>query len=114
MGLHVPGAAGQKVAVVVYLIVAALVGIVFSQAGHFTAFGIAMGLGPLLWFLFWEGFPLLGLKPSWTSSMGLGHLPPGQVIVWAIVAAAVITLVFIPLELREKFQRRKHQLADTD
>ncbi|MGE5831213.1 MAG: hypothetical protein ACM30G_23035 [Micromonosporaceae bacterium] len=111
---HVPGAAGQKVAVVVYLIVAALVGILFSQAGHFTAYGIAMGLGPLLWFLFWEGFPLLGLKPSWTGSMGLGHLPPGQVIVWAIVAVAVITLVFVPLELREKFQRRKHQLADTD
>jgi hypothetical protein len=111
---HVPGPAGQKTAVVVYLIVAALVGILFSQAGHFTAYGIAMGLGPLLWFLFWEGFPLLGLKPSWTSSMGLGHLPPGQVIVWAVVAAAVITLVFVPLELREKFQRRKHQLADVD
>jgi hypothetical protein len=111
---RVPGAAGQKAAVVVYLILAAVVGIFFSQAGHFTAYGIAMGLGPLLWFLFWEGFPLLGLKPNWTSSMGLGHLPPGQVIVWALVAAAVITLVFVPLELREKFQRRKHQLADVD
>ena len=26
----------------------------------------------------------------------------------------VITLVFFPLELREKYQARKHRLADTD
>jgi hypothetical protein len=86
----------------------------FSQAGHFTAYGLAVVLGPLLWFLFWEGFPLLGLKPSWTGSMGLGHMTPGLVILWGVVGAAVITLVFVPLELREKFLKRKHQLADTD
>lgn len=111
---HVPATAGGKTAVVVFLILAIVLGIFFSQAGHFTAYGIGVALGPLLWFLFWEGFPLLGLKPTWTNSLGVGHLPPGQVILWAVVAAAVITLIFVPLELREKFQRRKHQLADTD
>ena len=111
---RVPGQTGQKVAVVVYLILAGVLGIVFSKAGHFTAYGIAMGLGPLLWFLFWEGFPLLGLSPSWTASMGLDHLGPSQVVLFAGLAALVITLVFVPLELWEKYLTRKHRLADTD
>jgi hypothetical protein len=111
---HVPGQAGQKVAVVVFLVVAGVFGYLFSKAGHFTAYGIALGLVPLLWVLFWEGFPPLGLNPSWTSSMGLNHLGPTGVAVWAVVAAVVITIVFVPLELREKWLRRKHELADTD
>jgi hypothetical protein len=111
---RVPDQAGQKVALVVFLIVTVVLGAFFSQAGHFTAYGIAVALAPLLWFLFWEGFPLLSLKPTWTGSMGLNHMPPGQVILWGVVGAAVITLVFIPLELREKFLKRKHALADTD
>ena len=57
---------------------------------------------------------LLGLKPTWTDSMGLGHMTPGRVILWGVVGAVVVTLVFVPLELREKFLKRKHQLADTD
>jgi hypothetical protein len=111
---RVPAQAGQKAAVIVYLILAVVLGIFFSKAGHFTAYGIAMGLGPLLWFLFWEGFPLLGLSPTWTDSMGLTHLGPSQVILFACVAAVVITLVFVPLELREKYLSRKHKLADDD
>jgi hypothetical protein len=108
---HIPADNSQKAAVLVYLIVAVLLSIVFSKAGHFTAYGIVMGLGPLLWFLFWEGFPPLGLKSSWTSGMGVGHMPPNEVILWAIVADVLITLVFVPLELREKFQRRRHRLG---
>jgi hypothetical protein len=109
---HIPGDNGQKGAVVVYLILSILLSILFSKAGHFTAYGIVMGLGPLLWFLFWEGFPPLGLKPTWTDSMGIGHMPPNDVILWAIVADVLITIVFVPLELREKFQRRRHRLGD--
>jgi len=109
-----PDTVGQQTAVIVFLILAIVLGAMFSQAGHFTAYGIAVALAPLLWFLFWEGFPLLGLKPTWTGSMGVDHLEPGKVILWGIVGAALITLVFVPLELREKFLRRKHQLADTD
>jgi hypothetical protein len=111
---HVPVEAGQRTAVIIYLVLAAVLGIIFSKAGHFTAYGIAMGLGPLLWFLFWEGFPLLGLDPSWKASLGLQHLEPSQVILWAVVAAVIITLVFVPLELWEKYRRRKHRLGDTD
>ena len=109
-----PSETGQAVAVIVYLILAILLGVLFSRAGHFTAFGIAMGLGPLLWFLFWEGFPPLGLSPSWTDSLDLAHLDPATVILFAVVADIIITLVFVPLELREKFQHRRHQLADDD
>jgi len=108
-----PQQTGQRVAVVVYLILAILLGIAFSHAGHYTAYGIAMGLGPLLWFLFWEGFPPLGLEPSWAASAGLDHLAVGTVVLWAVVADAVITLIFVPLELREKYLRRRHSL-DTD
>lgn len=104
-----PAQGGQRAAVVVYLILSVLLGIAFSHAGHYTAYGIAMGLGPLLWFLFWEGFPPLGLQP-WAESAGLEHLAPGVVILWAVVADALITLVFVPLELREKYLRRKHAL----
>ena len=111
---HIPGGAAQRTAVIVFLVVAFLLGVAFSKAGHFTAYGVAMGLAPLLWALFWEGFPPLGLSPSWTSRLGVGHLAPVDVIVWAVVAMAIITLVFVPLELREKWQRRQHQLADTD
>jgi hypothetical protein len=111
---HVPGQAAQKAAVVVYLVLAVLFGVVFSKAGHSTAFGLGLGLVPLLWLLFWEGFPPLGLSPSWTSSMGLQHLGPTAVAIWAVIAAAVMTIVFVPLELREKYLKRKHQLADTD
>lgn len=108
-----PTESGQRSAVILYLILSVVFGIVFSKAGHYTAYGIAMGLGPLLWFLFWEGFPLLGLSPTWTASMGLDHLGPNQVILWAVVADIVVTLVFVPLELWEKFRRRKRSL-DSD
>ena len=108
---HIPDQGAQQTAVVVYLILAGLLGILFSKAGHFTAYGIAMGLGPLLWFLFWEGFPLLGLQPTWKESLGVQHLGPSQVILWAVVGAAVITLIFVPLELWEKYRRRKHRLG---
>ncbi len=110
LGDHFPAETGQKVAVVVYLIFAVLFGFLFSKAGHFTAYGLAMGLGPLLWALFWEGFPPLGLHPSWTSSLGLSHLSASQVILWAIVGAGIITLVFVPLEIREKMKRRTGDL----
>lgn len=106
-----PASSGQRAAVVVFLVVAALLGILFSKAGHFTAYGIAMGLVPLLWFLFWEGFPLLGLEPSWTSAMGVDHLGPSQVILWAVVADVLVTLIFVPLEFWEKFRRRKRSLS---
>ncbi len=111
---HVPNSTGGKAAVAVYIIVSILLGIMFSKAGHFTAYGIVMGLSPLLWFLFWEGFPPIGLNPSWTGSMGLDHLAPGSVILWAIVADVIITLVFVPLELRENMRRRAHRLSDDD
>jgi hypothetical protein len=109
---HFPNDTGQQVAVIVYLILAALAAIAFSNAGHFTAYGIATGLGSLLWFLFWEGFPPIGLKPSWAHQLGLGHMGPNEVILWGVVGAAVITLVFVPLELREKLLRRRHQLGE--
>jgi hypothetical protein len=102
VGDHFPTAVAQRVAVLIYLVVAVVLSVVFSKAGHFTAYGIAMGLGPLLWFVFWEGFPLLSLSPSWTSRLGLDHLPPTMVITWAVVADLIITVVFVPLELREK------------
>ena len=111
---HVPPTTGQKIALIVYLIIAVLLSIAFSNAGHFTAYGIAMGLGPLLWFLFWEGFPLAGLHPTWVSSLGLAHLSPLIVITWAIVADVLITLVFVPLELRENVLRRRHRLGEDE
>jgi hypothetical protein len=111
---HVPGSSGQRAAVIVCLALALVLGVLFSKAGHFTAYGMALGLGPLLWVLFWEGFPPLGLHPRWTSRLGLAHLAPTEVALWAVAAAIVITLVFVPLELREKYLRRRHQLADTD
>src|SRR5262249_438787 len=100
---HFPSEAPQRTAVIIYLAVAILAAIAFSKAGHFTAYGIATGLGTLLWILFWEGFPPLGLRPKWTGNMGLNHLNPTEVILWAVVGFLVITLVFVPLELREKF-----------
>lgn len=106
-----PSESGQQATVIVYLVLAGLLGVLFSKAGHFTAYGIAIGLGSLLWFLFWEGFPPIGLSPSWAESAGLGHLPPEQVILWACVAAALITIIFVPLELWEKFRRRKRALG---
>lgn len=109
-----PAEAGSKLAVVIYLVLAVLLGIIFSQAGHFTAYGIAMGIAPLLWFLFWEGVPPIGLEPSWASQAGLVHMSVGNVVLWAVLADIVITLVFFPLELREKYQARKHRLADVD
>jgi hypothetical protein len=105
---------GSRVAVLIYMVLAVLLGIIFSQAGHFTAYGIAMGLAPLLWFVFWEGVPPVGLKPSWAQSAGLEHMSPGNVVLWAVLADIIITLVFFPLELREKVQARRHRLADTD
>ena len=80
-----------------------------------VAYGIVVLLMPLLWVVFWEGFPPLGLK-AFSDSMGIDakdRLAPGDVILWAIIAAALITLVFVPLELREKFQKRRHRLAPT-
>ena len=114
IGDRFPVDTGQAVAVIVYLILAVVLGILFSKAGHFTAYGVVMALGPLLWFLFWEGFPPLGLSPTWTDTLDLAHLEASQVILFAIVADIIITLVFVPLELREKFQRRRHVLADDD
>ena len=73
-----------------------------------------MGLTPLLWALFWEGFPPLGLHPNWTGSLGLTHLAPIYVITWAIVADVLITLIFVPLELRENMQRRRHRLGEAE
>jgi hypothetical protein len=114
VGDHLPPTAGQKVTTAIYLILAVLLSIMFSKAGHFTAYGIAMGLGPLLWFLFWEGFPLMGLHPTWIESLGLAHLHAGIVILWAIIADVIITLVFFPLELREAALRRRHRLGEDD
>ncbi len=111
---HIPAPTGQRVSVLVYLILAVVLGILFSKAGHFTAYGVVMGLGPLLWFLFWKGFPLLGLSPSWIGSMGLDPLTWTEILVFAAVADLLITLVFVPLELREKFHKRKHRLGDPD
>lgn len=108
---RVPTESGQRTAVIIYLILSVLFAIIFSKAGHFTAYGIAMGLGPLLWFLFWEGFPLLGLQPTWTASLGVSHLGPNQVILWAVVADLLITLIFVPLELWEKYRKRKRRLS---
>lgn len=110
LGNHFPAQTGQKVAVIVYLICAVLFGFVFSKAGHFVAYGLAMGLGPLLWALFWEGFPILGLHPSWTTSLGLNHLAASQVVLWALVGAGIITIVFVPLEIREKMKRHTGDL----
>ena len=104
---RIPDQGGQRTAVLVYMIAAVLMGILFSQAGHFTAYGIATGLVPLLWFLFWEGFPPLGLNPVWTSNLGVAHLRPSQVILWAVVATVLTTIVFVPLEFREKWTRRR-------
>jgi NAD(P)-dependent dehydrogenase (short-subunit alcohol dehydrogenase family) len=108
-----PSDTNQRAAIIAFLVLAVLLGILFSNAGHFTAYGLAMGLGPLLWVLFWEGFPPLGLSPTWKDTLNVNHLGPTEVAVWAIVGAAVITLVFVPLELREKYRMRKRAL-DTD
>lgn len=106
---RVPTQAGQRTALVFYLILAIVLGVLFSKAGHFTAYGIVTGLGTMLWFLFWEGFPPLGLTTSWSTSVGLEHLRPGLVILWACVAVVLITAVFVPLELREKVSRRRRR-----
>jgi hypothetical protein len=106
-----PDQSGQQMLVIIYLVLAVVFGILFSKAGHFTAFGVAIALLPLLWFVFWEGFPLLGLDPSWKAGMGVDHMGPQQVILWAIVGAVIITLVFVPLELWEKYRRRRRALT---
>jgi hypothetical protein len=106
-----PTETGQQVAVIVYLVVAALFGVLFSKAGHFIAYGVAIGLGSLLWILFWKGFPAVGLKPPWAESAGLGALATSVVILWAAVAVGIITLLFVPLELREKYLNRKRKLS---
>lgn len=106
-----PKEPGQQATVIVYLVIAGILGILFSKAGHFTAYGVAIGLGSLVWFLFWEGFPPIGFEPSWAESSGLGHLPPAQVILWAVVAVGIITVVFVPLEIWEKFRKRRRSLS---
>jgi undecaprenyl pyrophosphate phosphatase UppP len=108
-----PTESSQQAAVIVYMVIAALFGVLFSKAGHFIAYGLAIGLGSLLWILFWMGFPAVGLEPPWAQSAGLGNLPTGVVLLWAAVAVGIITVVFVPLELWEKFRRRKRSL-DTD
>ncbi len=108
---RIPDDGSQRTAILVYLIVAVLIGIVFSKAGHFTAYGVAVGLIPLLWVLFWEGFPPLGLDPAWTDNLGVGHIGPGIVATWAFVAVILMTLVFVPLELWEKARRRRRRLG---
>jgi hypothetical protein len=111
---RIPTQNGQRIAVLVYLILSVLLAIMFSRAGHFTAYGLAITLGPLLWALFWEGFPVLGLHSSWTSSLGLNHLSPGKVVLFGVISALVITLVFVPLEMREKYLMRKHRLGEDE
>jgi hypothetical protein len=106
-----PTEPGQQIAVIVYLVIAALFGVLFSKAGHFIAYGLAIGLGSLLWILFWLGFPAVGLEPSWAESAGLGDLATSVVILWAAVAVGLITLLFVPLELREKYLKRKRTLS---
>ncbi len=108
-----PSDGNQRTAVLVYLILAVIAAVVFSRAGHFMAYGLAIGLGSLLWFLFWEGFPPLKLSPSWAHDAGLNHLGRTPVILWAVIAVVVITLVFVPLEMREKVRRRRDLLPDT-
>jgi len=108
---HFPTETNQRIAVIIYLVLAAIAAVLFSKAGHFTAYGIATGLGTLLWLLFWEGFPPLGLSPKWTGQMGLDHLDRTRVALWAVVGALLITLIFVPLELREKYRRRRRQLS---
>ena len=110
---HIPASTNGKATLVVYLIVSVLFGVLFSKAGHFVAYGIVVLLLPLLWVLFWEGFPPLGLQ-SFGESMGVGHLAPVDVIIWAVIAAILITLVFVPLEIREKYAKRRHRLAPAD
>jgi hypothetical protein len=108
---HIPADTEGKATLVVYLILSIIFGVLFSKAGHFVAYGIVVLLLPLLWVVFWEGFPPLGLK-AFSETMGIEHhLGPTNVILWAVIAAVVITLVFVPLEIREKFQRRRHKLA---
>jgi hypothetical protein len=107
---NVPTDGNQRTAVLVYMILAVIAAVVFSRAGHFIAYGIAIGLGTLLWFLFWEGFPPLKLSPSWTNDLNLHHLGRNPVILWAAFAVVVITLVFVPLEMQEKGRRRKRDL----
>jgi hypothetical protein len=109
---HIPASTNGKATLVVYLIVSVLFGVIFSKAGHFVAYGIVVLLLPLLWVVFWEGFPPLGLQ-SFGQTMGVGHLAPVDVMLWAIIAGALITVVFVPLEIREKFQKRRHRLAPT-
>lgn len=106
-----PTETSQQIAVIVYLVVAALFGVLFSKAGHFIAYGVAIGLGSLLWILFWKGFPAVGLKPPWAESAGLGPLDTNVVLLWAGVAVGIITLLFVPLELREKYLKRKKTLS---
>lgn len=106
-----PTEAGQQAAVIIYLVVVGLLGVIFSKAGHFTAYGVAIGLGSLLWFLFWKGFPPIGLEPSWSESAGLGQLSPENTILWGVVGVGIITLIFVPLEIWEKFRRRKRSLS---
>jgi hypothetical protein len=110
---HIPASTNGKATLVVYLILSVLFGVIFSKAGHFVAYGIVVLLLPLLWVLYWEGFPPLGLT-SFGESMGVGHLAPVDVILWAVIAAVLITLVFVPLEIREKFQKRRHRLAPAE
>jgi hypothetical protein len=109
---HYPSDQNQRTAVIIYLVLAAIGAVVFSRAGHFMAYGIATGLGTLLWFLFWEGFHPLGLSPTWTGRLSLRHLNSASVVLWAAVAVVVITLVFVPLELAEKRRRGRDLLPD--
>lgn len=109
-----PAETNQQLAVIVYLVVAGLVGVLFSKAGHFIAYGVAIGLGSLLWILFWLGFPAVGLEPSWAEQAGLGAIKTEQVFIWAAVAVGLITLLFVPLELREKYLRRKRVLTPAE
>src|ERR1043165_8465453 len=111
---HFPDNGNQRIAVITYLVLAVLGAILFSKAGHFTAYGIAIGLGTLLWVLFWEGFPPLGLHPRWTGYMGLGHLDPARAFRWAGVGSWVLKIGSGQRERSGRARPRRPNLSSED
>ena len=60
---HYPDEASQQASVIALLVFAVLISIIFSKAGHFTAYGVAMGLVVLAAL---TGFGLAKLAPKAT------------------------------------------------